>query len=221
MSWIAVAVAGASLTGAIIQSNAASEASSQAINEQRTQFQGIQTLLSPYVEGGEAAFEAQQDLVGLGGQASQAEAIQQIQDSPQFQAMEASGQNAILQNASATGGLRGGNTQAALAQFSPALLGQTIDRQFQNLGGLAQTGQASAAGVGAAGQQTGSNVSNLLGQQALTQGQIGSNLIGGFGQAAGTFLGQQGSPGAVNQGQASLQQEFALPKQQPFLKSTF
>ena len=51
------------------------------------------------------------------------------------------GQDAILQNASAIGGLRGGNTQAALAQFRPALLSQLIAEQYNRLGGLSSLGQ--------------------------------------------------------------------------------
>jgi hypothetical protein len=235
MSWLIVGTTALAVGGQIIEGNAARDAAGQqsaaaqvGIDEQRTQFDAIQKLLSPYVEGGQQAFGAQQELLGLQGQESQQAAIDQIQQSPQFQALEASGQNAILQNASATGGLRGGNVQGALAQFSPALLNQSINQQFQNLGGLAQAGQASAAGVGQAGLQTGGNVSNLLGQQGaiqaggtLGQAQAGSNLLSGLGQAGGLFLGQQGGQQAANQGQASLQQQFGLPPQNPFLKSTF
>ncbi|WP_449405980.1 hypothetical protein [Massilia phosphatilytica] len=37
---------------------------------------------------------------------------------PRFQALQQQGNDAILANASATGGLRGGNVQGALGQFS-------------------------------------------------------------------------------------------------------
>jgi hypothetical protein len=162
------------------------------IEEQRRQFDAIQKLLGPYAEGGSGAFQAQQNLVGLGGADAQQQAIQALQQGPQFQAMEQAGQNAILQNASATGGLRGGNTQAALAQFSPQLLSQLIQQQYGNLGGIAQLGQASAAGQASAGLQTGSNIANLLQQQGAAQagGAIaGGRAAGGFANAIGSGLG--------------------------------
>ena len=90
--------------------------------------------------------------------------------------MAQQGEEALLQRASATGGLRGGNIQGALAQFRPALLSNLIEQQYGRLGGmtalgsettsnLARLGQASAAGTGAAAQTTGTNVATLLGQQ--------------------------------------------------------
>lgn len=169
------------------------EASRLAIDEQGRQFDAMQEILSPFVQGGNQTLAGQLGILGMGPEGAQQAAIDQIQQSPMFQSLLQQGESSILQNASATGGLRGGNTQAALAQFSPALLNQQIQQQFQNLGGLTQLGQASAARVGSAGMQTGANVSNLLmdrgqaiGQGALAQGRIGSqftsDLAGGIGQ---------------------------------------
>jgi hypothetical protein len=88
-------------------------------------------------------------------------------------AMTQQGENAILQQGAATGGLRGGNVQGALAQFRPQALSSLINQQYGRLGGITQMGQASAAGVGAAGMQTGQSVAGLLGQQ-------GSAVAGGI-----------------------------------------
>lgn len=158
-------------------SNAAATqaASSQAaIDEQKRQFDAVVKLLQPYVTAGTGALGAQQNLLGLGGVESQQQAIDALQNSATFQALSRQGENAILQNASATGGLRGGNTQAALAQFRPALLNQQIQQQLANLGGLTNIGQASAAGQASAGQLAGANVGNLLQQQgaAIAGGQL-------------------------------------------------
>jgi hypothetical protein len=116
-----------------------------------------------------------------------------------FTSMLQQGENSILQNASATGGLRGGNTQAALAQFSPALLSQMINDQYSRLGGLTALGQNAAAGVGNAGMQTGSNISALLQQQgaaqagnALGQGQAVAGIANGFASGAGAYAGMRG-----------------------------
>ena len=199
-------VIGAGLGGAIEGSESVGEASqtqqqaAQAgIDEQRRQFDEITKLLSPYTQAGAGALTQQQALIGLGAPGSQQEAITALQGSPQFQALQQQGENAILQNASATGGLRGGNVQGALAQFRPALLSSLINQQYERLGGLTNTGQASAARQAAFGQQTGANVSTLLGQQgqAAAGGILGqqSALTGGINKAFGALQGAGGLGG--------------------------
>lgn len=119
----------------------------------------------------------------------QQEAVAQIEGSPMFQALARQGEEAILQNASATGGLRGGNVQAALGQFRPALLNQFIEQQYNRLGNMARVGQASATGVGAAGTEAATNIGNLLTQSG--RAQAGSALAQGnaINQALGSVTG--------------------------------
>ncbi|WP_221175245.1 hypothetical protein, partial [Staphylococcus aureus] len=83
-------------------------------------------------------------LTALGQNAAQQTAIGNINNSAEMQTYLQQGENAILQNASATGGLRGGNTQAALAQFRPQLLNQLINQRYQNYAGLTALGQNAA-----------------------------------------------------------------------------
>lgn len=179
-----------------IQSNQA------AIDEQKRQFDAIQELMKPYVNAGTGALAGQQDLLGLNGAAKQQAAIDSINNSQAMQTYMQQGENAILQNASATGGLRGGNTQSALSQFRPQLLNQLINQQYQNLGGLTSIGQNAAAGVGNAGMQSASNIGNLLQQvgaaqagNALAQGQATANQWAGIGnlvgQLGGAFIGSK------------------------------
>lgn len=176
--------------------NAQSQSAQKGINEQRRQFDAIQKLLAPYVTQGTEAFTQQGNLVGLNGAPAQQSAIGALQNSPEFAAYMQQGENGILQNASATGGLRGGNTQAALAQFRPNLLAALIGQQYSRLGGLAAIGQNSAVMQGNAGINTGNSISNMLQQQgaaqaggALGQGAsaagYGSAIAGGFGALAG------------------------------------
>ncbi|MFL1383612.1 hypothetical protein ACJOYH_05880 [Acinetobacter baumannii] len=179
---------------------AQTESSQAAIEEQRRQFDAIQELMKPYVNAGTGALAGQQDLLGLNGAAKQQAAIDSINNSQAMQTYMQQGENAILQNASATGGLRGGNTQSALSQFRPQLLNQLINQQYQNLGGLTSIGQNAAAGVGNAGMQSASNIGNLLQQvgaaqagNALAQGQASANQWAGIGnlvgQLGGAYLG--------------------------------
>lgn len=139
---------------------------------------------------------AQQDLVGLNGAQAQQGAIDQIQNSPLFGSLVQQGENALRQNASATGGLRGGNFQGALAQFRPSMLSAAIADQYARLGGLTGIGQNAAAGVGNSGAQMANNNANLLGQlgqaqagNALAQGRSTQQAIGGITQGLGTAFG--------------------------------
>lgn len=177
-------------SGAQIQSNEA------AIAEQKRQFDALQALLKPYVSAGTGALTQTQGLLGLNGADAQQQAIQGLQNSPLFASMMQQGTNAILQNASATGGLRGGNTQAALAQFAPQVLGNLYQNQLQNLGGLVSLGQNSAAGQGNAGMNMASNIGvlqNNIGtayaNKYLAQGQIRQDVVNSAEVSAGQLIG--------------------------------
>jgi len=171
-----IGVAAASVAGSLIQGNAAKKAAAAqgraaelGIEEQRRQFDLVQQLMKPYVEAGTPALQAQQAMLGLGPAGSEQAQIDAVRRSPAFQSMLRQGEESILQRASATGGLRGGNIQAALAQFSPQLLAQELETRYNRFGGMTQLGQNAAAGVGTAGMATGTNVANLLGQQGAAR----------------------------------------------------
>jgi hypothetical protein len=235
-------VIGSSMAGDATEdaANIQAGATREGIEEQRRQFDQMRTLLQPFVQSGQnamgmlspfqqagapalaglqpfaqagaPALQQQQAIAGLLGPQAQAQAIQGIESGGLFQSLARQGENAMLQNASATGGLRGGNVQGAMAQFRPQLLQQLIDQQYSRLGGLANTGlstnqnianmglstnqnlaqlgQSSAAGVGAAGLQSANQVSNLLGQQGAAQAQgVLSGAQAGIGGLSGLTQG--------------------------------
>lgn len=166
-----------------------------AIEEQKRQFDAIQKLLAPYNEAGTKGLSAQQDLLGINGAEKQTAAYNSIANSPAMAAYAQQGENALLQNASATGGLRGGNTQGALAQYRPQLLNQLINQQYANLGGMTSIGQNAAAQTGNAGMESSTNIGNLLQNSgsanaaaAMAQGQASANQWG----AVGNIFGQLG-----------------------------
>ena len=203
MSGIATAVVAGSVITGYMASEASSDAASTAANaqtqssaagiaEQRRQFDSIRELLKPYVDAGSGALGGQKDLLGLNGGNAQKAAISGIESGPEMKAYMEQGENAILQNASATGGLRGGNVQAALAKFRPQLLNQLIQQRFQNLGGITSIGQNAAAGTGNAGMNSANQITNLLQQQgaaqagaALASGNAQAQAWGGVGQSIG------------------------------------
>jgi hypothetical protein len=170
--------------------------------EQRRQFEAITEMMAPFLGVGTEALEAQRGLVGLGSPAQQQQAIAALQASPQFGAITRAGEEALLQNVAATGGLRGGNIQGALAQFRPQMLSQLIESQYAKLGGLASQGQAAAGMQAGAGQASAANIANLLGQAGaaraggqLAQGQVAGQAFGTLAGGAGAFIGAGGMPG--------------------------
>lgn len=208
------------------------------IGEQRRQFQMVQQVLSPYVNAGRQALKdlkpyqqagldalsGQRALIGLDGQDAQGQAISGLANSPEMAAYIQQGENSLLQNASATGGLRGGNTQAALGQYRPGLLAGMINQQYDRLGGLAglganttgmvfQTGASAAAGQANAGMAVAGNIGNALSQYSRSAGDTmnaltagGNAAMGDMSSAYNQYYNNQGSINAGNalaQGQAS------------------
>ena len=203
-----------------------------AIDEQRRQFDALQKILQPYVAAGQGALgayapyqaagagalptlqqyaqagapalEQQQALLGLRGPEAERAAIQRISGGEQFKALAQQGEESLLQRASATGGLRGGNIQAALSEFRPQLLSSLIEQQYGRLGGMTQLGQRSAAGVGAAGMESGTNVANLLAQQGAARagGELGeAKAFSGLFNLPAQVLGfQYGAGGKAGMG---------------------
>jgi hypothetical protein len=200
-------VGGTALLSGSMQADAASEAASiqgdasaAGIAEQRAARLAMEKLLSPYVSAGTTALGQQQALLGLSGANAQKNAYAAIENSAGFQAQVQQGENAMLQNASATGGLRGGNIQGALAQYRPAMLTNAINQQYANLGGLTQMGQNSAAGVGSSGMTSANNVASLLAQQgaASAGGVLGqANAYSGLLNAPMQLLGMQAGAGGM------------------------
>jgi len=169
-------VGGSQLIGGMMQADAAgdaaamqAQASEAGIAEQRRQFDELQELLKPYVEAGLPAMQAQRAMLGLTTPEEQAAQIAQVQASPMFQELTRQGEEALLARASATGGLRGGDIQGALAQFRPQMLAQQLEDRYSKLGGFTALGQQSAAGVGTAGMRTGESIAGLLAQQGAAQ----------------------------------------------------
>lgn len=205
MSAMAAAVIGSSVIGGVSSSIAAGKAAKAQVQaaelgaaEQRAARQDLERLLEPYRAAGTPALAQQMAALGLAGPEAQQAYVAGQEQSPIFQAMTRQGEEAILQNASATGGLRGGNVQGALAQFRPSLLNQFLEQQYGRLGGMTTLGQQSAAGVGSAGMTSAGNIAGLLAQsgQAQAGGILGS--ANAFNTALGQVTGFATSPAGQN-----------------------
>ena len=174
----------------------------QGIDEIRQNYANMQQSFQPYTDTGRSALGAQADLMGLSGAEAEAAAIESIKNSPEFQSMLKTGETSILQNASATGGLRGGNTQGALATFSPQLLSSLIEKRYNNLGGLTQLGYGATTNLGQGGMFTADKIAQLLADKAaakaggtLAIGQGVSGLFSSTGKGVGSYIGAGGGLG--------------------------
>lgn len=150
----------------------------KALGLQQTAYDTTTANEKPFLDTGTNALGSLSALLGLNGNGPQGSAIDALKGSPLFTSQYDTGQDTILQNAAATGGLRGGNTNNSLAQFGSSLLAQILQQQVGNLGGLVTVGQNAAGAQATAGQNFANSSSNILGQQ----GNV----------AAGSILGQQG-----------------------------
>ena len=166
------------------------------IDEARAAAAAAEADYAPYKASGLSALEQYRTLIGLGGADAQNQAIQALTQSPLYQQQLQQAEGSLLQNASATGGLRTGNTQANIASLAPQLLNQQYLQQVGLMGGMQEqganvignlanirTGQAAATGQAYANQGT------ALGQSILAQQAARQQSASGLGSALGTGAG--------------------------------
>jgi len=148
--------------------------------------QGVGAL-NPFAQTGQSADALVSSLLGGQGVDAQRQAMQQFQESPATAFLREQGEKAVLRNAAAMGGLRGGNVMKELNRFGTGLANQSFNERIAQLQNQAQSGLSAAGSIG-----------QLRGQQAGQVGQLGS-------QAAG-IMGQYGSAQQAAAQQAAAQQ---------------
>lgn len=173
----------------------------QAIAEQRAAYDEGKKMLDPYSQAGLGGLQSYLAMLGQSGDQAQQEAIAGLEQTPGYQAQLGAGQRAILQNASATGGLRGGNVQQGLAEFGSGLFGQYYQQQLDRLGQLqnqglqTQTGLANlragqAANISGMMNEAGANRANsIMAGYSADQSMLGSILGAGAKLGAAYFTG--------------------------------
>jgi hypothetical protein len=223
MTWVAVAIAGSAIVGSVISSDASRSAantqSDAARNAQQTQlqmFNQTQGNLAPFLQGGQQGQNALLQYLGIGPGGSfnpNAPGVApfgtaNFQQDPSYQWRFGQGQQAVMANAAARGGIQSGQTLKDLTSFGQGLASTEYQNAFnryqtqQNavynrLANLAGSGQNAAVQQGGFGQSTANNISGL--QQA--QGAF--NAANAIGQA-----------GAINQGIGGLTLAGILAQQQ-------
>lgn len=201
MSWGMVAVAGASLIGGALSSRAASKAAGQqeesierAIQEIREDFGITEEEFAPFRQaavGGEGvtgALTRQQQFLGLRGPEAQQAAFTGFLESPGQAFLRQRGEEALVRQASAIGGLGGGNIRQALQEQAIGVASQQQSELQDRLAGLTGLGFQATSGLGGLRSKKAANIADLItGQgQAAASGTLGraSGIAGGLGGAA-------------------------------------
>jgi hypothetical protein len=201
MSWGLVAGAAISVVGGSIASNKANKASGQqvgatmaGIESQEKMFDKSLELQQPYREAGYGALEG---LQGLVDPTQRAETLQGYYGGEEYKALSGQVEEQQLRNAAATGGIRGGANQAALATIAPKLGQQYLSGLNQQYTGLANMGMGAASQGSSQAMQLGGNVSALQQQagqaraaNSLAQGNIWGNVIQDVGALGYDYFGR-------------------------------
>ena len=152
-------------------------------------------FMQPFQQAGETALQLQ---LALSGALGPEEFQKAYQESPQIQFLREQGEQGVMRNAAAMGGLGGGNVQKELSRFNQGLASQGLQQQIQNMSGLASQGQQASGTL--------ANIATGLGSQQLqTQVGLGQGLAGQssmYGLPAAQSIGNLGINLAAGRTQA-------------------
>lgn len=195
--WIAGSVVVSGVASAIGSSKAAKsqKKSAQAgMSSEERMFDRSLRLQEPYREAG---YDALEGLQGLADPTQRAGMLEDYYDSGEYQQLSGQVEEQQLRNAAATGGIRGGANQAALATIAPQLGQQYLSGLNQQYTGLANMGMGAASQGSAQATQLGGSLSALQQQagqasasNALAQGNIFGNVAGDIGAIGYDYFGK-------------------------------
>jgi hypothetical protein len=165
--------------------DAQSQASANNLALADKQYNTLQGQISPYLQAGQAGLTGYQDLLGANGNGAQNTAIGDIKNGAQFQGLMQTGNENVLANASATGGLRGSNTSNTLANTSIGTLNGLITQKlagYQGLIGAGQSALATSNGVSSNYQNAATSANNQQANAATSYaGSLSNSVNSGLG----------------------------------------
>ena len=142
---------------------------------------------------------AQEAVEGISAEEAQRQAFARFTDSPGQQFLRERGQQALLRNAAAIGGLGGGRVREALQQQGIGFAQQDLQNRLARLAAMSGQGQAVTQNVAQLGAQQAANIGNLMqtGAQAQAGGILGAGAAQArfANQASGILAGQAASGG--------------------------
>ena len=208
MTWGMVAVAGATIVGAKMGSDASKDATSaqvgsanRAADMQWRMFQENQSNQLPWLKAGRESLATLQDKIAAGPGDFKA--------GPGYQLRLDEGNRNLMQSAAGGAGTQSGATLKALQDYGQESASNEYDRflnrYYQSLTPLqsmAGVGQTTAQNIGSAGQQTAGRLSNIYQQQgqaqaqgAMNQANIRTGALQGLANLGGAYFGSQAAGG--------------------------
>lgn len=212
MTWGLVAVAGATVIGGVMSSNAAgkaadaqSRAAQMSTDEQRREFDANQENLKPFRDVGLSVLPELQSGSAPGGEFNRNFTLADFNKDPGYQFRMDQGRQALERSAAAGGGLLSGGTGKALAQYGQDYASGEYSNaynrfnndqttRFNRLSSLAGGGQTATTTIGALGTQTAANIGEnyLQAGNARAAGYVGqANAINNGISSLGNFYLQQ------------------------------
>jgi hypothetical protein len=137
--------------------------------------QQVRSDYAPYTTAGAQAVDQLSQFTNGGMSADALTA--KIKEDPLYASLYDNGEEALLQNASATGGIRGGNTQRGLADFGADTMAKVYQQIMSNLGSVANLGLGAQGAVSSAGQGVANTVSTA--QTNIGRAQAGNFITKG------------------------------------------
>jgi hypothetical protein len=165
--------------------DAQSQSAANNLQLAQQQYNTLQGQISPYLSAGQTGLTGYQDLLGANGNDAQGAAIGDIKNGAQYQGLMQTGNENILANASATGGLRGSNTSNTLANTGISTLNNLITQKLANYGTLMSAGQnalATSNGVSSNFTNAATNANNQQANAATSYaGSLSNSVNSGLG----------------------------------------
>lgn len=157
-----------SIGSALISANAAKSAAgtqaaaaNNATGAEQAIFNQTQQNIQPWIAGGSNALNALQQALGIVPGGTGGINATGFQGSPGYQFQLQQGTNAIINNASATGGI-GGNTLKALQTYGTGLANQDWYNYLSQLYNLSGQGASAAGGLGGIASALATNIGNNI-----------------------------------------------------------
>jgi hypothetical protein len=152
--------------------------------------QGVDPLTG-YSDQGQSANKLQADLSGANGGEAQAAAMASVQGNPYAEQMKQNAERTILQNASVTGSLGGGNVLDQLYKNSAATFAEDYQNRFDNLGAVSDRGANAAGQIGQLRGQQAGILGNLEAGRMSSDAQLQAQRMGNEASIYGQQLGLQ------------------------------
>lgn len=162
------------------------QAADKATAELRRQFDIGQANTQPWLQAGQKALGAQQDLMGLGAGGPEAQ-LSSLMASPGYQFRLGQGRRNLEASSAARGGMGSGKAGTAMQQYGQEFASNEYGNRLNQLAGLSGTGQTQAA----QSMQAGMGYAGDIGSASLAGSQARQSGILGAGTALSNWMNPQ------------------------------